>query len=235
MPHRIETHSIEVPVEAEVVIKPRTKINAYDPFDHNPAQHLVRKGFTKDFKFDYPEDVALGIETSIDRKKISKFEELYHRYLELGWIDRFGGQCILMSAVTKRILAYHGIKSRLKQVTAYWQNEPKGQKHKIGATNGNGPAGPTPEGTIDTHLVVSSNGYILDFSMLALHHNYGMLAPRACIGLDVESDEYQDFGMAGEAAWLEIKPMHPIIRHWRFSQKPREFDLVREYFEYYQF
>lgn len=236
MKKHIDSQSIKIPEGSELLIKPPPKkVSPYDGFSNNLAKHLVRESWTKDFNIKFPEDVALGIEKNIDRKEISKFLELYKRFSMLGWINNYGMQCVLMSTLVRKILAYHGIKSSIKQVTCYWQNERKNQTQIIGSSNYNGDGSIRLEDSIDAHVVVFSNGYILDFSMLSVHYKFGMVAPKACIGFDQESDNYQDFDLAGECAWVQVQPMHPIIKHWRFTQRPQVQELISEYFKKYQF
>ena len=234
LPVHLTNQAFELPQDSEIIIKPKKRVHSYDSLN-NPSEHLRREPWTRNFNFNWPEDVALGIEKSINRADIAKFQEVYFRFLNLGFIDQWGTHCILMSSVLRKVLAHHKIKSRLVQVTSYWQNEEKGQFTSTGANNGFGNGRAMDDNTIDTHVIVVSGKYILDFAMSPIHFQYGMLAPRACIGLWQESDEYQDFGMAGEAAWVEKKPMHPIIKHWQLEQKPMEADLVRQYFRKFQF
>ena len=226
--------SLEIPQDSEIIIKPKRKIHAYDHVNSS-ANHLNRQPWTKNFNFMWPEDVGLGIEASIDRLEIAKYQEIYYRFLNLGFIDQWGTHCILMSSVLRKILAYHKIKSKMVQVTTYWQNDEKSQRTTIGLPNGYDNKTRLKDNTIDAHIVIKSNNYILDFSMSPIHYQFGLVAPRACIGLSQESEEYQDFGLAGEAAWVESKNMHPIIKHWILEQKPVEQDLVRQYFREYQF
>lgn len=230
------TSTIEVPQNHEVIIKPRRKINEYDNFINNPATHLVRYGWNTAFDFKYPEDYGLGIETSIDKSKLpNQLQEIYYRFVNLGFIEQYGDQCILMSCVLRRILRLHGFQSSAKQLICYWANEEKGQRTKFGVADQRGPGAPVENGAIDAHMAVSCNGYILDFSLKNLQHEFGFIAPRALIGLDVASDEYQDFGISGQAVWVAVTPQNPIIRHWRLGQKQLEIDLTNEYFRVFQF
>ena len=222
--------------DAEVIIKQKRKIDPYNGFTINPAQHLVRHGWNKAFNYNWPEDVGLGIETSIDRSQLpSQFQEIYDRFLELGFINEFGTHCVLMSCILRRILRLHGFNAYTRQVICYWENEERGQRVVIGVPDGRGQDDPTIEGSIDAHMAVFCEGYVLDFALSNLHYKYGLMAPRALIGLDVESDEYQEFGLAGSCAWSNVKPQNPIIKHWRLEQKPVEMDLTRQYFRKYQF
>jgi len=235
LPTHLTNQAFELPQDSEIIIKPKKRIGAYDAFNNNPSDHLKRVGWTPNFNFNWPEDVGLGIEKSINRKEISKFQEIYFRFLNLGIIDQWGTHCILMSSVLRKVLAHHGIKSKIKQVVSYWQNEEKAQVSIIGAVNGRGNNTELNKDTIDTHVVVVSNGYILDFAMSSIHYQFGLTSPRACIGIDTNTDEYQDFGIAGECAWEYSSSKHPIIKHWQLEQKPLEQEIIRHYFREFQF
>jgi hypothetical protein len=235
LPTQLTDQAFELPQDSEIIIKPKKRIGAYDAFNNNPAYHLRREGWSKNFNFSYPEDVALGIVTDINRRDIANFQEIFYRFLNLGFIHQWGDHCVLMSSLLRRVLALHGYKAKIKQVHCYWQNDEKQQTSNIGLMNGAGDGSHPKEGSIDAHIVVSCNGYILDFSMTSIHLQYGMLAPRAAIGWDSENDEYQDIGIGGEVAWVDVPIMHPIVKHWRYEQKPMEMDLSRQYFRQYQF
>ena len=221
---------------AEVIIKQKRKIDTYDSFSNNPAEHLIRHGWDKGFDLKWPSDVGLEIESSIDRNELlSQFQEIYMRFLNMGLINEFGTHCILMSSILRRILRLHGYNAYMRQVICYWENEERGYRSVIGVPDRRGNGETTIEGSIDAHVVVACEGYILDFTLSHLQNKYGSCAPRALIGIDQESDEYQDFGVLGIAAWTDVKPVTPIIKHWRFEQKPIEMDITRQYFRLYQF
>jgi hypothetical protein len=232
----LNKRTIEIPSDAEVTIKPKRKLNDYDNFVNNPATHLVRYGWNTAFNFNFPEDHGLGIETSIDRKDLpSQFQEIYLRFLKLGFIERFGDQCILMSCILRRILRLHGFQSSAKQVICYWSNTGKGQSTIIGIPDQRGPDVPVTPSAIDAHMAVFSNGYVLDFSLSCLKREFGFIAPQALIGLDVSGNEYQDFNISGQAAWANVSPQNPIIKHWRLNQHQLEHEMTNEYFKTFQF
>jgi hypothetical protein len=223
-------------VGPEVIIKPRRRISEYDTFVNNPATHLVRYGWNTAFNFKYPEDHGLGIETSIDRSKLpAQFQEIYFRFMKLGFIEQWGNHCILISCLLRRILRLHGFQATTKQVICYWANEEKEQSSKIGIVDQKGPGDPVENSSIDAHMVVMCRGYVLDFSLKGLKRDFGFIAPQALIGLDVESNEYQDFGISGQATWINVMPQNPIIKHWRLNQHQKEHELTNEYFKVFQF
>lgn len=230
-----EPNFIHTYVNSASDMKPKKRIGAYDGRFNNPAQHLSREGWVKNFQYNYPEDVGLGINLSINKQDISVYQEIFHRFLILGYINSYSTSCVLIASVLRRILRLHGIPAHMKQVICYWENETKGYKSSIGVSDQRGTPITTEKGTIDSHVVVSSNGYILDFGQGSIHQQFGLLAPRASIGLDVLSDEYQDMGLSGLVAWTDVKPENPLIRHWRLEQKSLELEMVQEYFRHYQF
>ena len=218
------------------VVKSRLKINQYDNYINNPATHLVRYGWDTAFNFKFPEDYGLGIANDIDRSKLPSYmQEIYMRFVNLGFIEQYGDHCILMSCVLRRILRLHGFQSSAKQVICYWANEEKGQATKFGLLDQRGPGNPVEYGSIDAHMAVSCDGYVLDFSLKNLQNDFGYIAPRALIGVDQKSDEYQDFGISGQAAWVDVKPQNPIIKHWRLDHHQLEHELTKQYFQVFQF
>lgn len=215
-----------------VIVSGKKKITDYDGYSTS-ARHLQRESWNKAFNFKWPEDIYLGISSDIDKNEMpSQFQEIYQRFWNLGFINDYGNQCILMSSVLRRILRLHGFNASQKQMICYYEKENKGQKITIGTHM---PIDPTDDQTIDTHVAVSVSGYILDFALSPINYMFGATAPKALIGLDVTSNEYQDFGISGAAAWSDVKPSHPIIKHWRLSNKNLEMELTKKYFEKYQF
>ena len=237
------TDKVEIPSEGILINKEtliqaantkKRKISIYDSYgDRGPDNHLSREGWNKAFNYLFPEDVYLGIETSIERSVMpSQFQEIYKRFYNLGFIYNYGNQCILMSSLLRRVLRLHGFQSSSKQVICWWAKDEKGQKATVGV--GNSPSSITP-GSIDAHMVATCQGFILDFALSPINSLYGATAPCALIGLDNKSDEYQDFGISGQAAWQDVSPQHPIVKHWRLEQKSIEIELTKEYFRKYQF
>jgi hypothetical protein len=199
-----------------------------------PYNSKLRYGFERGFDIANPEDIGLAISEELERDKIpSQLLQIYARFYDLGWIRDYGTQCILMSSVLRRILKLHRMPARQEQVILYWENKRKGQ-HQI--TGGFKEMMVDPE-QIDTHVVVISGDYILDFASKHLNHN-GLTNPVAFIASSDSkwSNNYQQFGyIHGEACWTPSKPAHPIIKHWRYEQKQKELKLSREYFKLYQF
>jgi hypothetical protein len=202
--------------------------------DRNPGStHLQRIGFTPGFYLKYPEEISLGFSSDVIQDELpSQIIEVYTRFYHLGWIDDYGSQCILMSSLLRRILRLHGLNAYQRQYVMYWEREEKGQKATIGGFNKY-----IPEGNIDAHVAVSVDNYIVDFALTPIYDEWGATAPRALIGADDSKyhADWQDFGSHGKASWVPARPVHPIIRHWRYEQKQFELDLSKEYFRKYQF
>lgn len=221
--------------DAEVIIKPKRKNKLFHNYDrYNGAPESQRReGWTPGFQIHWPEDLGLGIESSINKQEIpSQLLEIYTRFVKIGFINEIGNQCTLMSSLLRRILRLHGFSAYNKQVVAYWAREDRGQQATVGLPSY---TGATAENSIDAHMITYCNGYVLDFALGGIHSAFGATAPRALIGLDVISDEYQDFGISGQCAWVDVRPQHPIIKHWLYEQKQAEIHLSKEYFRKYRF
>jgi len=202
--------------------------------DYSPRpQHLQRYTWQKNFSIDFPEDYNLAIANTVDRNNLecSNFEELYMRFWHMGWIEKYGTSCIMMSQLLRRVLWLHGKAAHMRQVVCYWEKEEKGQLTHIGNINNS-----VPDGGIDAHVVVACKGYILDFAASAIMSEFGATAPRAFIALDEKDDnEYQNFGMHGQSCWVRARPPHPIIKHWRYENKENEIKESKEYFKLFAF
>lgn len=204
-----------------------------EPVRKGRPDHLVREPWNHAFCFRWPEDVNLGISKEVNTSEMpSQFQEIFARFLRLGFIQEYGNQCVLMSAVLRRILRLHGFNAYARQYVLYWEKVDKGQQLHVGGFDNM-----AETGEIDAHMAVAVDGYILDFSTKPIMERFGATAPQALIGVDDSKfhNEYQDFGLHGQACWTPARPLNPIIKHWRYNQKDLELDLSREYFGKYQF
>jgi hypothetical protein len=195
--------------------------------------HLVRLGWNQAFFFKWPEDINLAISKEVDTNKMpSQFQEIFARFLNLGFIREYGNQCVLMSSVLRRVLRLHGFEAYARQYVLYWEKPDKGQELHIGGFDNM-----AETGEIDAHMAVAVGGYILDFSARPIMERFGATAPQAFIAVDDAkfNNDYQDFGLHGQACWTPARPLNPIIKHWRYNQKDLELDLSKEYFAKYQF
>lgn len=227
-----EPIKIDLGSSEEIVIKPKTKVGLYDTYDFYAAQHQKREGWDPNFRFRYYDDVGLGVNQDVIDEVPSEFYELYNRFLHLGFIHEIGDSCVMMSCLLRRILRLHGFAASIKQVNGFFINSERNKKSTIGLKN---TSGYQESGMIDAHVVCVCQGYVLDFALLPLHHKFGLTTPRAIIGLDVESDDYQDVGNDNYMAWQTVKPQHPLIKHTIYEHKSHEIGFSKEYFRHYQF
>ena len=186
----------------------------------------------------YPEDIGLAIPLDMTVDDVpDKFLELYYRFYVNGYINNFGTSCVLQSALLRRIMKLHGLPATLKQVILYWKNDRKGQHMIVGHPHDISTIASAKETEIDTHMVVMSDGWILDFAASPLHYSYGYTAPRGIImpWTDETSKKYIDLGIAGGASYIENKIPHPDLKYIRLSQKQDEIKFTKEYFERYAF
>jgi len=189
-----------------------------------PPGGNYRHNWKPGFSLSYSGDVSLGLVNSAP----SKFQEIYQRFYDLGFIYNHGNECVLMSYLLRRILTLHGFKAHVKQVILHWRNLPREKEEIIG-----GYQKYVPEDAIDSHYVVICNGFILDFSCYEIIRKHGAMSPRAFIGLD--NEEWQNFGQFhGEAHWMRSAPIHPLLKQLRYDQKQLELDLSRRYFRLFK-
>lgn len=206
-------------------------MHVYDP-SKRPL-HLNREKWTKNFRFDHLDEVGLALTQEVDREKIPNFmEEIYSRFWQLGLLDYAGSQCVLMSAVLRRILRLHGYNAFIRQYVLFWERPDRGYSVSVGNPNDD-----SPEGQLDAHVAVACEGFILDFSQTQMINQYGYSNPRAFIGLDDSKfhNDYQSFGDYGVACWTPARPANPIIKHWQFQQREEEIRIVKDYFKRYDF
>jgi len=196
------------------------------------GQVIKRKPWTPNFKLPYPEDFSLAIETGIKDEVPSELLEIYVRFISLGFVQKHGHQCVLMSNLLRRILKYHGFSAVTRQVILYYENETKQVKMTVGSQMHD-----VKENEIDVHLVTIINDkWLLDFGATQLMQ-FGAVYPRAFIArATLSDDDWQDFGnMHGRATWIRSYPPHPLIKHFRLEQHDKEKQLTKEYFRVYAF
>ena len=182
---------------------------------------------------DHPEDIGLAIPSDISVDDVpERLIELYFRFYALGYINNFGTSCVLQSALLRRIMRLHGIDAALKRVVLYWRNDRKGHNMIIG-----NPHEQLEENQIDTHMVVVSDDWILDFACSPLHYKFGYTAPRGIIvpWTSEMKKGFIDLGIGGKVSYIENTIIHPRLKQVRLSQKPDEMEFTKKYFENYDF
>ena len=201
-------------------------------FKHKNDSGVQRTIWTPGFSIKHPENLSLAITKEIPLDQIpSEFQEIYSRFYHLGFIDNAGHTCIFMANLLRRILRLHGIEAYTRQVIQYWENEDRGVTMNVGMGQEY-----LKENQVDTHVVVVSKGFVLDFARTELFHKYGPLNPKAFIGAwDDWENKYQDFGFHGKACWTSSYPRHPMIKHATYENKQEEIKWSKHYFKTYAF
>lgn len=195
-----------------------------------PPGGNFRHNWKAGFNLKFSGDISLALEKNVNVP--SKFQEIYQRFYDLGFIYNHGYQCVLMSYLLRRILTLHGFKAHVKQVVLHWRNLAREKEEIIG-----GYQKFTPEDSIDAHYVVVCNGFILDFSCYEIIRKHGAMAPRAFIGLDNlnNNNKWQNFGeFHGEAMWTLNLPIHILLKSIRYEGRDIEHDLTRRYFRLFK-
>lgn len=177
-----------------------------------------------------PEDFSLAISVPVEQIP-TKLLQTYTRFYRIGWIHEHGNKCFLMSHLLRRILRLHGIEAHIKQMTLEYKHDEKGWFQEVGV-----PSNITHDGSVDTHAVVVSQGFILDWSVRnAVHWAFGAMSP---IGFIVKNDPMlygvsQNCGFFGSAAYAP-RTNHRLTKHCVYEQRPHELELVKKYFDFYR-
>jgi len=194
----------------------------------NTGAGLHRTDWTPSFTM-VPEDYSLAVSNL--RNVPPRLLEVYARFFRVGWIHEFGNKCFLMSYLLRRVLRLHGIEAHCKQMIVDYKKEERGWSTNIGQHNSF-----VPENSIDSHCVVVSCGYILDFSLIKpIHYEFGALAPAACV---IPYDpkyfgEWYDVGFFGEFSYTP-RSNHKMTKHVVFDQRERVIEKTKDYFDYFQ-
>lgn len=174
-----------------------------------------------------PEDRSLAVVTQIKEQIPSQYLEIYYRFCELGWIYNYGHMCIMQSCLLRRILRLHGIPASLKQVVCQYENTRRGWQWIIGS-----PDIERRQSGIDTHMVVESAGYILDFGNNVISKKFGAVAPLAFIA-ESKSGAWQDLDFYGKVKYVS-RSAHPETRNQIYLCRNEILDLCQQYFLKYR-
>lgn len=193
-------------------------------------EYIQKLEFRHKVVFD-PLDYGLAVSSNIN------FAEMDHRILQVfgrfyndGWIHNFGDSCFFISHLLKRILRLHGIEAHTRQVVHYYSNQYRGWQQIIGE-----PMNITHAGAVDSHSVVITKDYILDFAVRdAIHYAFGMRSPIAFIGENKEElwDNEQDFGEYGSVVW-QRRRNHRETKNIVFENRESIIHYTKEYFKKY--
>lgn len=183
-------------------------------------------GFSKDFNMD-PQDWSLAVSenvTYIDPRIL----EIWKRFYDLNYLQEFGHQCLLISAVLRRILRLHGFPARTEEIITKYSHDKRQWNQIVGV-----PERITHAGTIDTHRVVVCGNLILDWSQRdAIYNMFGAMSPRGFVGSYDKLYTPQELGFFGQVAW-EPRPRCPATANIDYYIKSDVMHLTQRYFEHY--
>lgn len=198
--------------------------------NNNSTNHLAGTGAyqrLEDFSTPWmyePQDLSLFLAEDIEKDHIDpRILEVYFRFYSLNFIQEHGHKCFFVSYLLKRILRYHGLHANVKQVKMSYENKRRGWRTRIGW-----PMQITHEGVVDTHCVVTVNGFILDWANQgAIYNNFGAMSPRGFIVRDIENhvSRHEFFG---EVRYQD-RTVHPHSKNIRIDQK-RDIEFLSAYY-----
>ena len=196
---------------------------------------VFRYTWVPNFSMPTPEDWGLAIANELEVP--SYITELWARFFKLDFVWRYGGRCIFMSNLLRKILRLHGYEAHTRQVILTWEHpERPTWGCQIGSPqqllNGN---------ELDVHQVCVVNGFILDWSIIPYTWNRcGVLSPLGFIGKAADAnkvnyfDPLQDFKNYGQANWLPRRPKNEYVKHWRLDMQDELKEVIKEYFTIYK-
>jgi len=184
--------------------------------------------WTEDFRID-PQDWSLGLSADVNYKDVDpRIFEIWKRFYDIGFLQDFGHQCILISALLRRILKMHGINARTEEIITKYSHDGRQWNQIIGI-----PEQITHAGNVDTHRVVVSNGLILDWAHRdSIHRMFGAMSPRGFIGDYNKLDKVQELGFFGQVKWKQ-RETHPGTLNIDYYIREDVLHLTRMYFERY--
>jgi len=201
-----------------------------NPLQKEDTGHFFRYNFTSNFKMEDNKD--WGLATPVDTEIPNYLLEIFVRFFKLNYIWMYGGRCVFMAKLLRRILRLHGYEAHTRQVIITYEHETK----KDWGFQMGSPQNFMGEQELDVHMVCVVDGYILDFAVLPhLWQRQGMQAPIAFIGKDDTFTAFamQDFGFYGKATWLPRKPRNLNTKHWEYENKDEEKEVTSQYFKIY--
>jgi hypothetical protein len=175
-----------------------------------------------------PEDRSLAVVTKqpddIDATP-DRFLELWYRFQLNGLDVSLGDKCMAMSYLLRKIMVLHGFKATVQQVVSEYRHPTRRWANITGSERGTG--------QLNTHAVVLSKGWILDFAQLPLYKNFGAMAPKAVVSR-AKFDTWQDLGFFGQIRY-SLRPVeHPETRNQRILQRNALTEMVQSYFLVYR-
>lgn len=176
-----------------------------------------------------PEDWGLAVCSDYAKSGAWEYQQLWQRFVNMGWAEQHGHKCLFTSYLLRRIMRIHGFPAAVKQVWMQYQKPERGWSTTVGRP---GDDTPGDQLSIDTHAVVVSDGWILDFSQINIHRGYGQLAPKAFI-VKHEFSTMQMVNFYGKVRYYE-RPDHFETNNERVLIREKILDLTHQYFQHYR-
>lgn len=163
--------------------------------------------------------------------------ELWCRFYKLDFVWKYGGRCVFMSSLIKRILRLHGYEAHTRQVILTWEND----NHLHWGCQIGSPQQFLQGNELDVHQVCVVDGFILDWSVIPYTwERCGLQSPIGFVGKAADAnkisyfDPLQDFENYGQANWLPRRPKNDFVKHWLYEQRQEEIEVTKEYFKIYK-
>ena len=192
-------------------------------FEYRTEKNYIPFGTLKDIM---PEDRSLAIAGTPP----AELCEIWYRFVGFNWHINHSSACIFNSYLLRRILKMHGFSCSVKQVIGFYHNPKRNWTYEVGNKAENQDAIVT--GEIDTHAVVVSNGWILDFSMYRLYQKFGNTAPQAII-VPEEYDKWHDIGITGHIMY-KTRDIHLDTKNELLTFKTGILESSQQYFHFYK-
>lgn len=177
-----------------------------------------------------PEDWSLGLENTFEQSDGPyEYVQIWQRFSRMGWVEQYGNQCLLMSQLLRRIMRLHGFPATVKQVWMQYEKSDRGWHMAVGKPGDHVPGNSL---SVDTHSVVVSQGWILDFSLVGLNNRFGALAPKALITKD-SYNTWQKLVFFGRVRYFQ-RPEHFETLNERVLNRPKILELTQEYFRHFR-
>lgn len=192
---------------------------------------VEREDFYHRVVFD-PLDYGLALSDNIDFSTMDhRILQVFSRFYNDGYIHNNGDKCFFLSLLLRRILRLHGIEAHVRQVINFYTNLDKGWRQITGE-----PMHITHGGAVDSHAIVVTKDYILDWAMIKpVHWAFGLRAPIAFIGRNEDSlwDNEQQFGEYGTVIWQRRRD-HRDTKNIYYNNRQDVLDFTKEYFKKYR-
>lgn len=203
-----------------------------DPKLVQQSTNFYRHTWVENFEMKVPQDWGLAIEKGIEVPQY--ITELWARFYKLDYIWKYGGRCVFMSNLLKKILRLHGYEAHTRQVILTWEHPDRPSWGcQVGAS---GVTGSRDE--LDVHQVCVVGDYILDWSVIPVTWNRcGVQSPLgfvAKMGNGSYFEKLHDFEQYGLAGWMPRRPKNDFVKHWRLEMDDELRQEIKSYFQIYK-